>query len=100
MKKTVVAAALMLCSLNVFSQNTRDSISAIIKTFQMSLEIGYNFLFPSATELDTYYSPGSTEVQNIFDSRYRVAFPWSDTSCAFFHHNQWFIAIAAESNVV
>ena len=55
----------MLCSWSVFSQNTFDSLAAFIKEFHLSVEAGYNFLIPSATVIDSYYIPYSTEVNGF-----------------------------------
>lgn len=100
MKKLLLFTTLILCSLRVFPQSQSDSLSAFLKSFHLSMEFGYNFLIPSATEYDSYYSPGSTEVHNPFSLNYAVWNPWRDTSYSHFQHHQFCMAIAAESKIV
>ena len=64
------------------------------------MEIGYNFLIPSATESDSYYVPASTEVTNPFSFQYWIDNPWGNSSYSRFQHHQLGIAIAAEGNFV
>lgn len=100
MRKVALLVTILLFSESVFSQNPYDTRSTFFKSFRLSLEAGYNFLIPSATESDSYYSPASTEVTNPFSFHYAVENPWRDTSYGHFHHHQWSIGIAAESRVV
>ncbi len=101
MKRHVIITALMLCSWSVFSQSTFDSLSAFIKEFHLSVEAGYNFLIPSATVMNSYYIPYSTEVSSFSDLQgYAVQYPWMNNGYDYFHHHQWNIAIAAESKIV
>ena len=101
MRRFVITVALMLCSWSVFSQNTFDSLAAFIKEFHLSVEAGYNFLIPSATVMDSYYIPYSTEVNGFSDLQgYAVQNPWNNNSYGYFHHHQWNIAVAAESKIV
>lgn len=90
-----------MCSRSVFSQSTFDSLSAFIKEFHLSVEAGYNFLIPSATVMDSYYIPYSTEVNSFSDLQgYAVQYPWMDNGYSYFHHHQWNFAVAAESRIV
>ena len=100
MKRICFFTAMILCSESVLSQNYIDSLSAFFKSFHLSMETGYNYLIPSATEYDNQYSPSSTEVHNPFSLNYAVWNPWKDTSYGHFHHHQICLALAAESNIV
>ncbi len=100
MKRITFLFTILFYSLCLFSQNPDDSHTSFIKSLRLSVEAGYNFLIPSATERDSYYRPSSTEVTNPFSFHYGVENPWRDTSYGHFRHNQWNIGIAAESRII
>ena len=70
MKRITFLFTILFYSLCLFSQNPDDSHTSFIKSLRLSVEAGYNFLIPSATERDSYYRPSSTEVTNPFSFHY------------------------------
>ena len=88
MKRLVIITALMLCSLNVFSLNTLDSLSTFFKGFHLSAEVCYNYLIPSTIELHRQ--------SDMIDFHYAVSIP----DGKYFQHHQWNVAVAAESRIV
>ena len=88
MKRFVIIMALTICSWSVFSQDTIDSLYAFFKEFHLSAEIGYNHLLPSTMELHRQ--------NDMIDFHYAIGIPDSK----YFQHNQWNVAIAAESKIV
>ncbi len=100
MKRLVLFLIVTSCVSNVFPQNNGDSLELLFKEFRLSVEVGYNFLFPSSTETDDYYIPSSTVVHHLFNSHYIVENPWKDTTYDHYGHHQWNVSVAAEGKKV
>lgn len=71
----------------LYAQGSPDTLRMFFSQFHLSVEAGCNYLIPSVSDFDD-------------GIHYGVVFPSRNNNYGYFHHYQWTVAAAAETNVV